>query len=54
MQLDNLKNLPLRPTSAALIFEDGEILLGYGLGSIKSVIAELCFSLGICRVNTCY
>ena len=44
MQLDNLKNLPLRPTSAALIFDDGEILWGYGLGSIKSTVAELCFN----------
>ena len=44
MQLDNFKNLPLRPTSAALIFDDGEILWGYGLGAIKSVVAELCFN----------
>ena len=44
MQLDNLKNLPLIPTSAALIFEDGEVLWGYGLGAIKSVVAELCFN----------
>ena len=44
MKLDNLKNLPLRPTSAALIFDDGEILWGYGLGAIKSTIAELCFN----------
>ena len=38
MQLDNLQNLLLRPTSAALIFDDGEILWGYGLGAIKSAI----------------
>ena len=44
MQLDNLKKLPLRPASAALIFEDGEILWGYGLGTIKSTVAELCFN----------
>ena len=44
MQLDNFKNLYLRPTSAALIFEDGEILWGYGIGAIKSVVAELCFN----------
>ena len=44
MQPDNLKNLPLRPTSAAIIFEDGEILWGYGLGAIKSTVAELCFN----------
>ena len=44
MQLDNLQNLLLRPTSAALIFDDGEILWGYGLGAIKSSIAELCFN----------
>lgn len=44
MQLDNLKKLPLSPISAALIFDDGEILWGYGLGAIKSTIAELCFN----------
>ena len=44
MKLNNLKNLPLRPTSAALIFDDGEILWGYGLGAKKSVVAELCFN----------
>jgi carbamoyl-phosphate synthase small subunit len=44
MQLDNLKNLPLRLPSAALIFDDGEILWGYGLGALKSVVAELCFN----------
>ena len=44
MQLDNLKNLPLRPPSAALIFDDGEILWGYGLGATKSTVAELCFN----------
>ena len=44
MQQENLKNLPLQPTSAALIFDDGEILWGYGLGAIKSTVAELCFN----------
>ena len=36
--------LQLNPKSAALIFDDGEILWGYGLGVKKSVIAELCFN----------
>tara|TARA_Y100001970_G_scaffold61036_1_gene77784 strand:+ start:5882 stop:7045 length:1164 start_codon:yes stop_codon:yes gene_type:complete len=44
MQRDNIKNQHLRPPSAALIFDNGEILLGNGLGALKSVIAELCFN----------
>ena len=44
MQLDIIKKQYLRPPSAALIFEDGEILWGNGLGAIKSVVAELCFN----------
>ena len=44
MLKDNFKNQHLRPISAALVFDDGEILWGYGLGVIKSVIAELCFN----------
>ena len=44
MQLENIKNPPLQSISAALIFDDGEILWGYGIGAIKSVIAELCFN----------
>ena len=44
MQRDIFKNLHLRPTSAALIFDDGEIFWGYGLGTVKSVIGELCFN----------
>jgi len=44
MQLDIIKTQYLRPPSAALIFEDGEILWGDGLGAIKSVVAELCFN----------
>ncbi|MBI04535.1 MAG: carbamoyl phosphate synthase small subunit [Pelagibacteraceae bacterium] len=44
MLLENFKNQYLRPISAALIFDDGEILWGYGIGEIKSVIAELCFN----------
>ena len=39
-----IKNQHLRPPSAALIFDDGEILWGHGLGALKSVIAELCFN----------
>ena len=44
MQLDIYTNHQLRPPSAALIFDDGEVLWGYGVGAIKSVIAELCFN----------
>ena len=44
MQRDIIKNQHLRPPSAALIFDDGEILWGNGLGAIKSVVAELCFN----------
>ena len=44
MQRNIIKNQHLRPPSAALIFDDGEILWGHGLGAIKSVIAELCFN----------
>ena len=44
MQFDNSNNQHLRPPSAALIFEDGEILWGNGLGANKSVVAELCFN----------
>ena len=44
MQRDIIKIQHLRPPSAALIFDDGEILWGDGLGAIKSVVAELCFN----------
>ena len=44
MKRDIIKNQHLRPPSAALIFNDGEILWGHGLGALKSVIAELCFN----------
>ncbi len=44
MQRDIFKNQHLCPPSAALIFDDGEILWGHGLGALKSVIAELCFN----------
>ena len=44
MLRDNLNKQYLRPTSAALIFDDGEILWGNGLGGIKAVIGELCFN----------
>ena len=37
-------NQELRPPSAALILENGEVLWGKGLGPIKSAIAELCFN----------
>ena len=44
MQRDIIKNQHLRPPSAALIFEDGEILWGYGLGVESCVVGELCFN----------
>ena len=44
MQRDIIKLQNLRPPSAALIFDDGEMLWGDGLGAIKSVVAELCFN----------
>ena len=44
MQRDIIKNQHLRPPSAALIFDDGEILWGHGIGALKSAIAELCFN----------
>ena len=44
MLRDIIKKQHLRPPSAALIFDDGEILWGDGLGAIKSVVAELCFN----------
>ena len=44
MLRDINKNQHLRPPSAALIFDDGEILWGYGFGALKAVIAELCFN----------
>ena len=44
MLRDNNKNQHLRPPSAALIFDDGEILWGYGFGALKAVVAELCFN----------
>jgi len=44
MQRNISNNQHLRPPSAALIFDDGEILWGHGLGAIKSVVAELCFN----------
>ena len=44
MQRDINKHQHLRPPSAALIFDDGEVLWGYGLGELKSVVAELCFN----------
>ena len=44
MLRDIIKNQQLRPPSAALIFDDGEVLWGYGLGVIKSVVSELCFN----------
>ena len=44
MLRDIITKQHLRPPSAALIFDDGEILWGNGLGAIKSVVAELCFN----------
>ena len=44
MHLNIINNQHLRPPSAALIFEDGEILWGFGLGVLKSVVGELCFN----------
>ena len=44
MLRDIITKQQLRPPSAALIFDDGEILWGNGLGAIKSVVAELCFN----------
>ena len=44
MLRDTYKNQHLRPPSAALIFDDGKILWGYGFGAAKAVVAELCFN----------
>ncbi len=44
MQRDIYNNQHLRPPSAALIFDDGEVLWGYGIGTLRSVVAELCFN----------
>ena len=41
MQRDIYYNQHLRPPTAALIFDDGEVLWGYGIGTNKSVVAEL-------------
>ena len=44
MQRDIFKNQYLCPPTAALFFQDGEILWGKGLGAVKSVVGELCFN----------
>ena len=44
MLRDTNKNQHLRPPSAALIFDDGKILWGYGIGAVNAVVAELCFN----------
>jgi carbamoyl-phosphate synthase small subunit len=44
MHRDIIKNQHSRPPTAALIFNNGEILWGHGLGAFKSVVAELCFN----------
>ncbi len=44
MQRDKYNNQYLRPITAALIFDDSEILWGNGIGAIKSVVGELCFN----------
>ena len=38
------KTTKLNGISAALLFENGEILWGYGLGTKKAVVGELCFN----------
>ncbi len=43
--MEVLKNIPqINNKTAALIFENGEVLWGYGLGVKKFVIGELCFN----------
>tara|TARA_Y100000590_G_C15735309_1_gene1018317 strand:- start:101 stop:1282 length:1182 start_codon:yes stop_codon:yes gene_type:complete len=43
--LKDLESYPqLRPPSAAIILENGEIFWGYGLGKITAHIGELCFN----------
>ena len=44
MQKENESYPHLRPPSAALILENGEIFWGYGLGAITANIGELCFN----------
>ena len=44
MQPDIFTNQHLRPPSAALVFDNGEIVWGHGIGAIKSVVGELCFN----------
>jgi len=44
MHRETYYNQHLRPPTAALIFNDGEVLWGYGIGALKSVVAELCFN----------
>ena len=38
------KNHQTHNKSAALVFENGEVLWGYGLGTQKGVVGELCFN----------
>ncbi len=43
--MEVIKKIPIHNIkSAALIFENGEVFWGYGLGVKKSVIGELCFN----------
>ena len=43
--MEVLKKKPhIHNKTAALVLENGEILWGHGLGTFKSVVAELCFN----------
>ena len=43
--MEVIKKTPIHPSkTAALLFENGEVLWGYGLGVKKFVIGELCFN----------
>ena len=43
--MEVIKKTPINnKKTAALIFENGEVFWGYGLGVKKSVIGELCFN----------
>ena len=50
MLRDINKTQHLRPPSAALIFNDGEVMWGYGFGALKAVVAELCFNLSLIHI----
>ena len=44
MPVNNATKLFINPPTAALLLENGEIFWGYGLGSKKQMIGELCFN----------